>query len=102
MTIKEKLKEYCDYKGLSMRQFSQKIGVSDAFLRTKGSINSDLLPSIKKAFTDLNIDWLLFDIGEMILLYNSPKVDYKKYIEVLEENRKLNNLLNSLKIENRA
>lgn len=99
-TIKEKLKKYCDYKGLSMRQFSQKIGVSDAFLRTKGSINSNLLPSIKEAFIDLNINWLLFDEGNMILLEYSPKVDYKKYIEVLEENRKLNKLLNSLKIEN--
>lgn len=99
LTIKEKLKKYCDYKGLSMRQFSQKIGVSDAFLRTKGSINSDLFPSIKKAFTDLNIDWLLFDNGEMILLEYSAKVDYKKYIEVLEENRKLNKILNSLKVK---
>lgn len=94
MPIKEKLKKYCDYKGLSMRQFSQKIGVSDAFLRTKGSINSNLLPIIRKILPDLSMEWLLFDIGEMILLNNKQKVDYKKYIEVLEENRKLNKLLN--------
>lgn len=87
-----------------MRQFSQRTNVSDAFLRTKGSINSDLLPIIKKAFPDLNMNWLIFDKGEMISTNTQEKISNKKYIEVLEENRKLNKLLNSLKskIELRA
>ncbi|MFL0067890.1 hypothetical protein V2605_04080 [Tenacibaculum maritimum] len=67
MTTKEKLRQYIDYKGVSMRFFGKKINVSDSFLRSDGSVMTDKLPVIRNIFPDLNMDWLLFDEGEMII-----------------------------------
>tara|TARA_R110002124_G_scaffold148927_2_gene314581 strand:+ start:2466 stop:2846 length:381 start_codon:yes stop_codon:yes gene_type:complete len=108
MSIKDKLKLYADYKRISPRKFSLSIGASDSFLRSSGSIQSDILPSVRKNYPDLSIDWLLFDEGEMIKseiersnLVEEPTEpymkDYKdKYIEVLEENRELNKEIRAL------
>lgn len=65
MDIKKKLRQYADYKGISHRKFSLQIGKSDKFIDTKGSLNSDIFPIIRKTFPDLNINWLLFDEGQM-------------------------------------
>lgn len=115
--MKEKLRQYADYKHLSHRKFSLLIGKSDKFIDTKGSLNSEAIPIIRKKFPDLNMNWLLFDDGDMLLpdnnIINEPHENYEKekkekklhtekppegydknykelYIEVLEENRKLN------------
>ncbi len=124
MTVKEKLRQYIENKEISMRNFSQKIDVSDGYLRTKGAIYSDVLPKISKVFPDLNMNWLLFDEGEMLLNYadlaanaknphslsavvaeHSAHYSYSykdKYVELLEENRELQTkIINLLEINNK-
>lgn len=80
------------------------MGKSDKFIDTQGSLNSEILPVIRKVFPDLNMNWLLFDEGEMIKTAPNPTEvvasvhedsptygkDYKQlYLEALEENREL-------------
>ena len=67
MTHKEKLREYVHFKKISNRKFCLRINVSDKFLATDGAIYSKILPKIRKSFPDLNMDWLLFDKGDMII-----------------------------------
>lgn len=67
MTIKEKLRQYLGFKGVSRRQFSLNANLSDGFLKGKGAIGADKLIIIRQICPDLNMDWLLFDEGEMII-----------------------------------
>ena len=67
MGIKEKLREYVHFKRMSNSEFCRIIDVSDKFLATDGAIYSNVLPKVRKVFPDLNMDWLLFDEGDMLL-----------------------------------
>jgi repressor LexA len=65
--IKQKVREYSYYKGFTRSYFNSLINVSESFLKSDGGFNVDFLPTIRQKCPDLNIDWLLFDEGEMIL-----------------------------------
>ncbi|WP_051435815.1 hypothetical protein [Tenacibaculum sp. 47A_GOM-205m] len=73
MTHKEKILEFVGTTGLNKTQFCKKCGLSNGYLDTKGAITTDKLVSILENFRMLNLKWLLFDEGEMIL--SSEKKD---------------------------
>lgn len=69
--MNKRLREYIDYKGISVRNFEQKISVSNGliarFLAKNTSIQSEVVSKICDIFQDLNPNWLLTGKGEMIL-----------------------------------
>lgn len=69
--MNKRLKQFIDYLGLTVRQFEQKIGVSNGLiskqLRQNTTIQSSSLEKIKENFPHLSIDWLLTGVGVMIL-----------------------------------
>lgn len=66
-SVKERLIAYLEYKGINKSEFGRIIGVSNAFITSmRKSIQPDKVKAIKENFTDLNIDWLLYDEGEML------------------------------------
>ena len=67
MTIKEKIRQYIGFKGVSQRQFSFKTNLSEGIIKGKGSIGSDKLIHIRNNFPDLNMNWLVYDEGDMII-----------------------------------
>lgn len=72
-SVKERLRAYISYTGLSERQFCIKVGVSTSFVANiSKSIQPDKVDRISKHFPDLNTGWLLTGEGEM-LRENSPK-----------------------------
>ena len=73
MTHKEKILKFVGTTGLNKTQFCKKCGLSNGYLDTKGAITTDKLVSILENFRMLNLKWLLFDEGEMIL--SSEKKD---------------------------
>ncbi|WP_233882172.1 hypothetical protein [Tenacibaculum piscium] len=72
-----------------MSKFSREIGVSNRFLATNGTIMSDKIKIIRNIFPDLNIDWLLFDEGEMLV---SEKAEKSEKAENNELQKEINNL----------
>ncbi|WNI34665.1 LexA family transcriptional regulator [Chryseobacterium sp. SG20098] len=61
MSVKERLKEYLDRKGIKHRDFTDSIGASQGYINSiRKSISMDKIPLIKKHYPDLDIDWLLF------------------------------------------
>ena len=81
MTIKEKIRYYLDYKEVSQRKFSEQTNLSDGVIKGNGSIGADKLKIIRNKFPDLNMDWLLFDEGNMIVsgkneVVNEPNALY--------------------------
>lgn len=67
MNIKAKIIQYLEHKGISQRQFSLNTSLSEGILRRGSSINADKIQVIRTKYPDLNINWLLFNEGEMLL-----------------------------------
>ncbi len=68
--MNNRLKEFIDSQGLSVRQFESMIGSSDGkiakFLATNSTLKSDTLSNIMEVFPQLSLDWLLTGNGDML------------------------------------
>lgn len=79
MTVKQRLVEYINYRGISARQFSITIGASAGYVNSiSKSIQPDKLSRISVEFPDLNTGWLLTGEGEMLKGEVSPAKTEKK------------------------
>lgn len=67
-TVKERLMSYLKFKKISQAEFGRTIGVSSAYVASiRKSIDKDKLSLIRGAFPDLDLDWLLFGTGDMLV-----------------------------------
>ncbi|MCL1942440.1 MAG: hypothetical protein FWF54_02685 [Candidatus Azobacteroides sp.] len=75
----DRIKQYIDFKGINISRFEKSIDMSNASfgksLKNKGSIGSDKLERILKAYPDLNPEWLLTGKGEMLKKLDSSTVN---------------------------
>lgn len=66
----KRLKEYIDFKGISVAAFEKSIGMSNASfgksLKSGGTIGADKLENILLVYDDLNIEWAILGKGEML------------------------------------
>lgn len=66
-TIKERVKLFCDYKNMSIRQFEIACNLSNGYISYRlKSIGYNKASEICRVFPELNIDWLLYGEGEML------------------------------------
>jgi SOS-response transcriptional repressor LexA len=69
--VLERIKQYLDYKNISISAFEKSIGMSNASFRkslnNKGAIGSDKIENILRTYSDLSPDWLFSGKGEMIV-----------------------------------
>lgn len=82
MSVNKKLLQYAEYKRISQRKFTISLGLSEGVLRKGKNLGSGYLKVIKEKYHDLNMNWLLFDEGNMILesdnILNEAPVKYQK------------------------
>ncbi|MBN1116345.1 MAG: hypothetical protein JXA77_04020 [Bacteroidales bacterium] len=64
MTTKEKLIDYLKVKGISKTKFYAETGLSNGFLDSGKSLSVDNLKRIISVYRDINLNWLLHDVGE--------------------------------------
>jgi phage repressor protein C with HTH and peptisase S24 domain len=68
--IVERIKEFIDYKGISIAAFERSIGMSNASfgksLKNKGAIGTDKLENILNIYPDISPLWLLAGEGPML------------------------------------
>lgn len=71
MKLIDRLKEFIDYKGISLNSFDEKIFAGNGYIgkqiKRSASIGSDVLEKIFLAFPELNPTWLLTGDGHMLL-----------------------------------
>jgi len=67
MDVKERIKQFIDFKQLSERKFSKKISPSETYFTSTKTIGSDKLEKIAENFPELNMDWVITGRGEMII-----------------------------------
>lgn len=75
--ILERLKEYIDFKGISIAAFEKSIGMSNASfskqLKNKGAIGTDKLENILNTYPDISPTWLITGEGNMLKQASIPK-----------------------------
>lgn len=68
--MEERIRQIAEYYGISIRQFEQKISVSDGLihkaLARKSGLKQDTLAKILDIFPQINPDWLISGKGEML------------------------------------
>lgn len=67
-TVKQRLITFIKHKGLSQAKFEKAIGVSNGFVNniSKG-IGADKLQRIINVFPEVNTDWLITGVGDMLV-----------------------------------
>lgn len=66
MTLKNRVQQYCDRKNIAVSYFERCSGLSNGYFKpsTKRILDDKIL-KIRRAFPDLNVDWLQTGEGEM-------------------------------------
>lgn len=93
MTIKEKIIQYLEYKLVSKSNFYKKIGVSNSFLASGKTIGSDKLILIRDNYPDLNMNWLIFDDGEMLITKENNHLNKNEKLALEERVTRIENFL---------
>lgn len=66
-SIKDRTIEFIKYKGLKMKDFEEKCGLSTGYVTSmRKGYGADKLANVLKAFPELNREWLLYNEGEML------------------------------------
>ena len=66
MTVKDRIQEYIDYKGISIYRLEASAGLSKGYWAKTKSISADVVMKISRIYTDISTDWLLRGEGEML------------------------------------
>lgn len=69
--IIERLKQYIDYKGITVAAFERSIGMANASfgksLKNGGAIGTDKLENILTIYPDISPIWILKGVGNMLI-----------------------------------
>ncbi len=77
MSVKERIKFFLEYKGLSQSAFEKRCGLSNGYVNNiRKSISDNILQKVALTFPELNPVWLRMGEGNMLL--NEIKVDNRK------------------------
>lgn len=67
MTTKERLVAFLKHLSIGQNAFEAQIGIGNGYISNlKGSIGSEVLAKIKRAYPELSMDWLIDEDGDMI------------------------------------
>ncbi|MCD8281682.1 MAG: hypothetical protein LUC22_00310 [Prevotella sp.] len=67
-TVKERIEEYTKYIGISVREFERSIGASNGYSKIMSAkISVERLNEIRRVYPALNVDWLLYGEGDMLV-----------------------------------
>jgi len=65
-TIKERTIEFVKYKGISVKEFEIRCGLSNGYVANmRKGYSAEKLKDVLSAYPELNRDWLLYNEGEM-------------------------------------
>lgn len=105
--LKDKIKQYLRYKGISESKFYQRVGLPVGSLDNKDSICVDKLRTIARVYSDISLEWLIANTGSMLKanpeITEDPTLVYilneksSQLDKIIQENQKLIEELKSIK-----
>jgi hypothetical protein len=79
MSVKLRVKAFCDHKDINVRQFEKSIGASNGYVNSiSKSIGLEKLNAIVENHSTLSIEWLLTGVGRMIKLDSIKAIGEQK------------------------
>lgn len=85
-TLSNRLKEFIDYKKLSVRKFEKEVGATDGtfqkIIKNNTSTSEENIQKIFRKYPELNHGWLLSEVGPMLKI-SEPKEEQSKQIDSL-------------------
>lgn len=66
MTVKERIQEYLDSKGIKTFQLEKQCGFSSGYWRKTVSVSAEACATILGIYTDLSAEWVLRGTGSML------------------------------------
>ena len=81
MTVKDRIQEYIDFKGISIYRLEASAGLSKGYWAKTKSISADVVMKISRIYTDISTDWLLRGEGEMLRSNDEdvPAINYSRH-----------------------
>lgn len=74
--LKERLKDFIEYKGLNVRKFEEMCSMSNGYVSSmRKGLGSEKLNNVLNKFPDLNREWLLYGEGSMLNTPSSTTID---------------------------
>lgn len=67
MSSKKKILQYIGFKGITVYEFEKITGLSHGILRSGKHFGVDKMKQIRDNLPDLNMSWLIYDEGKMLL-----------------------------------
>lgn len=86
MTVKERINQFIDYKGIRINAFELSIGVSKSYWSNTQKISAEVVAEILRVYSELSAEWLMRGEGEMLRSNDKEKVasTSKKYDAEIE------------------
>lgn len=66
MGIINRIKQFADYQGVSMRKFCETVGIANGSFAKVKSIGSETLLKIYSAYPNISLEWLITGEGTML------------------------------------
>lgn len=92
MDINDRVKLFMDFKKLSSGEFAEITRIQPStlshFINGRNKASLDIIMKIRNAFPELNIDWVLYEEGEMLSV-NTP--DSNANVDLFSENNDVHN-----------
>ncbi len=82
MDAKDRIKEFIDYKGISINQFEQSIGASNGYWRKVKNISAKIVSDVLRVYSELSADWVITGEGSMLRSEQLAQVSYEPTIGV--------------------
>ena len=82
MTVKERIKEYLNYKGVSPTSAERELGWGNGAFTKAKSITVDRAKELLLYYPDLSAEWLLRGTGNMILNESSNSTQANDFDEI--------------------
>lgn len=81
MTVKERIQEYLNYKGVSPTSAERELGWGNGAFTKAKSITVDRAKELLLYYPDLSAEWLLRGTGNMILNESSNSTQARRLLE---------------------
>lgn len=101
MGVNVRVKQFMDYKGLSSSDFADQAGIQSStfshFINGRNKASLDVITKIDRAFKEVNLSWLLYGTGEMLLAAPSSDASNSSRVQAqtLFDDSKLNHHANN-------
>lgn len=73
MSVKDRIMQFIDYKGIRINAFEKSIGVSRSYITNTKNISAEVASLILRTYSELSAEWVLTGEGSMIKKENAVK-----------------------------